>query len=171
MLRAVGGVLILVGGVMFGFNIAKDYTKKLNILRDFIVIFESMKSYIGYSSFKLCDVFDNVLPLVNQQEVIAFIKKISFELKENNNTFEKIWLSAMEDSVGKYINGDVREIITSFSGITGYMDKSSQINFIELICDKLNQKERNVTKETREKVRISRMTGLFAGLLVVIILL
>ena len=48
--------------------------------------------------------------------------------------------------MGKYINGDVREIITSFSGITGYMDKSSQINFIELICDKLNQKERNVTK-------------------------
>ncbi|MGN0317970.1 MAG: stage III sporulation protein AB [Lachnospira sp.] len=156
---------------MLGWNISMEYMKKLRVLKDLILLFESMKSYIGYSAFKLADSLNNIQPMVSEREVKMFIDNIITGLNGNKDSFDNIWITSVNDYLSHYIYDDVSDTILSFSGITNYMDKSSQIRFLDMICDKLKEKEAQITKETLNKVKISRTIGLFAGVLVVIILL
>lgn len=168
----IGGILILTGCFMYGFSYSQRLKDKIMILKDMIRMLSVMNNHIGYSLIDMAQIFEKLKAFDMCSYVMEFTEYIYDELKKSDiDTFAMIWSAAAEKAFTGILGKRQLEIIKEAGAISTFPDKDSQLKLIQSVLCELNDELDVVKANAAGKMKAYIVTGISAGLILVIVLI
>lgn len=172
MLGVIGGLLIISGCTLYGVTYSTRLKRRIDILKNFINIFERMTGFIGYSILDMQAIFTKLSKYDYSPEVENFIKIALDELnKSDMDTFGVIWSNTIEQSFSGILKDDEIMILNDVGKLSDYYDKKNQINIIMSVKDECKGALEILKDGARNKMKAYIAAGISAGLILVITLI
>lgn len=154
LLKIIGGVLT----ALAGFGIGCMLTKKLSARRDFLgkfcVFISLLQTQIRYSS-------SDIFTLVKSCDGISNLNIFGGDA---DVPFVVFWETSIADiPVNHGLNNSDKELLLEFGSGLGTTDVEGQLRHIELYSEMFNKKLEDSKIRFKEKSRIYRALGIFAG--------
>lgn len=172
MLGVIGGLLIISGCTLYGMSYSTRLKRRIDILKNFINIFERMTGFIEYSILDMQAIFTKLSKYDYSPEVENFIKITLDELnKSDMDTFGVIWSDTIEQSFANILKKDEIMILNDAGKLSDYYDKENQINIIMSVKDECKGALEILKDGARNKMKAYIAAGISAGLILVITLI
>lgn len=172
MLGVIGGLLIISGCTLYGMSYSTRLKRRIDILKNFINIFERMTGFIEYSILDMQAIFTKLSKYDYSPEVENFIKITLDELnKSDMDTFGVIWSNTIEQSFANILKKDEIMILNDAGKLSDYYDKENQINIIMSVKDECKGALEILKDGARNKMKAYIAAGISAGLILVITLI
>lgn len=172
MLGVIGGLLIISGCTLYGVTYSTRLKRRIDILKNFINIFERMTGFIEYSILDMQAIFTKLSKYDYSPEVENFIKIALDELnKSDMDTFGVIWSNTIEQSFSGILKDDEIMILNDVGKLSDYYDKENQINIIMSVKDECKGALEILKDGARNKMKAYIAAGISAGLILVITLI
>lgn len=168
----IGGILIMTGCFMYGLSYSQRLKNRIIILKDMIRLLTAMNNHIGYSLIDMAQIFERLGNIDMCSYVNAFTEYIYIELNKSDiDTFELIWNDAADKAFAGILGKRQLEIIKEAGAISTFIDKDSQIKLIQSVLCELNEEHDAVKTNAAGKMKAYIVTGISAGLILVIVLI
>lgn len=172
MLGVIGGLLIISGCTLYGVSYSTRLKRRIDILKNFINIFERMTGFIEYSILDMQAIFTKLSRYEYSPEVGNFIKITLYELnKSDMDTFGVIWSNTIEQSFSGILKDDEIMILNDVGKLSDYYDKENQINIIMSVKEECKGALEILKDGARNKMKAYIAAGISAGLILVITLI
>lgn len=172
MLGVIGGLLIISGCTLYGVSYSTRLKRRIDILKNFINIFERMTGFIEYSILDMQAIFTKLSRYEYSPEVENFIKITLYELnKSDMDTFGVIWSNTIEQSFSGILKDDEIMILNDVGKLSDYYDKENQINIIISVKEECKGALEILKDGARNKMKAYIAAGISAGLILVITLI
>ncbi len=172
MLGVIGGLLIISGCTLYGVSYSTRLKRRIDILKNFINIFERMTGFIEYSILDMQAIFTKLSRYEYSPEVENFIKITLYELnKSDMDTFGVIWSNTIEQSFSGILKDDEIMILNDVGKLSDYYDKENQINIIMSVKEECKGALEILKDGARNKMKAYIAAGISAGLILVITLI
>lgn len=168
----IGGLLILAGCFMYGFSYSQRLKNRIIILKDMIRMLSVMNNHIGYSLIDMTQIFEKIKAFDMCSYVREFTEYIYDGLNKSDiDTFSMIWNDAADKAFAGILGKRQLEIIKEAGAISIFLDKDSQIKHIQSVLCGLNEELDAVKTNAAGKMKAYIVTGISAGLILVIVLI
>ena len=172
MLGVIGGLLIISGCTLYGVSYSTRLKRRIDILKNFINIFERMTGFIEYSILDMQAIFTKLSRYEYSPAVENFIKITLYELnKSDMDTFGVIWSNTIEQSFSGILKDDEIMILNDVGKLSDYYDKENQINIIMSVKEECKGALEILKDGARNKMKAYIAAGISAGLILVITLI
>ena len=148
----IGGILILSGCFMYGLSYSQRLKNRIIILKDMVRMLSVMNNHIGYSLIDMTQIFERL----GDFDMCSYVRNFTGYIYEALNksdidTFALIWNEA--------------------GSISTFIDKDSQLKHIQSVVCELNEELDVVKTNAAGKMKAYIVTGISAGLILVIVLI
>lgn len=168
----IGGLLILAGCFMYGFSYSQRLKNRIIILKDMVRMLSVMNNHIGYSLIDMTQIFERLGDFDMCSYVRDFTGYICEALNKSDiDTFALIWNEAADKAFAEILGKRQLEIIKEAGSISTFIDKDSQIKLIQSVVCELNEELDVVKTNAAGKMKAYIVTGISAGLILVIVLI
>lgn len=168
----IGGLLILAGCFMYGLSYSQRLKNRIIILKDMIRMLTVMNNHIGYSLIDMIQIFDRFKAFDMCSYVKNFTEYIYDGLNKSDiDTFAVIWNYAADKAFAVVLSKRQLEIIKETAEISTFLDKDSQLKLIQSVLCELNEELDTVKTNAAGKMKAYIVTGISAGLILVIVLI
>ena len=168
----IGGILILSGCFMYGFSYSQRLKNRIIILKDMIRVLTAMNNHIGYSLIDMTQIFGKIKASDMCSYVREFTEYIYAGLNKSDiDTFAIIWNDAADKAFAGVLGKRGLEIIKEAGTISTFIDKESQLKHIQSVLSELNEELDVVKTNAAGKMKAYIVTGISAGLILVIVLI
>ena len=172
MLGVIGGLLIISGCTLYGVSYSTRLKRRIDILKNFINIFERMTGFIEYSILDMQAIFTKLSRYEYSPAVENFIKITLYEFdKSDMDTFGVIWSNTIEQSFSGILKDDEIMILNDVGKLSDYYDKENQINIIMSVKEECKGALEILKDGARNKMKAYIAAGISAGLILVITLI
>lgn len=149
-----------------------DRKRRIEWMKKLCHMFQVIISEITY---KKADMPDSFLFAADRTdaELSEFLLSVCEEWKKKNGTtLHEIWAQKVEECFTKtYIKKTDLEQLTHLGEQIGYQDREMQISILRLYTEELFRSIEESVKTYTEVKRISRVAGVFAGAVIVVLLI
>lgn len=168
----IGGILILAGCFMYGLSYSQRLKNRIIILKDMIRILSVLNNHIGYSLIDMTQIFERLGDFDMCSYARNFTGYIYKELNKSViDTFGVIWNDAADKAFMGTLGKRQIEIIKEAGNISTFIDKDSQLKLIQSVLCELNEELDTVKTNAAGKMKAYIVTGISAGLILVIVLI
>ncbi len=168
----IGGILILAGCFMYGLSYSQRLKNRMVILKDIIRLLAVMNNHIGYSLIDMTQIFERLGDYDMCPYVREFTEYIYNALNKSDiDTFGLIWNDAADKAFAGILGKRQLEIIKEAGAISTFIDKDSQLKLIQSVLCELNEELDTVKSNAAGKMKAYIVTGISAGLILVIVLI
>ena len=162
MLKFIGILLIIISsfsvGWYFSFRLKLRYEFLLSF-RDFI---STLETNIRYNS-------GEIIPLIKSSAPKSISK---FFMKDDVNNFSAYWSECIENIPQLYaLKNEDYNLMFEFGRMLGTTDIEGQLNHINLYKELIKSNLDNSELELKQKSKLSKLLGLFAGLAAALLLI
>ena len=131
-----------------------------------------MNNHIGYSLIDMTQIFEKLKAFDMCSYVREFTEYIYDGLNKSDiDTFSMIWNDAADKAFAGILGKRQLEIIKEAGAISTFLDKDSQIKHIQSVLCGLNEELDAVKTNAAGKMKAYIVTGISAGLILVIVLI
>lgn len=168
----IGGLLILAGCFMYGLSCSQRLKNRIIILKDMIRLLTVMNNHIGYSLIDMTQIFEKLKAFDMCSYVREFTEYIYDGLNKSDiDTFALIWNDSADKAFAGILVSRQLEIIKEAGAISTFIDKESQIKLLQSVICELGDELDTVKTGAAGKMKAYIVTGLSAGLILVIVLI
>lgn len=168
----IGGLLILAGCFMYGLSYSQRLKNRIIILKDMIRMLSVMNNHIGYSLIDMTQIFVKLKAFDMCSYVSEFTEYIYDGLNKSDiDTFSMIWNDAADKAFAGILAGRQLEVIKEAGNISVFIDKDSQIKLLQSVICELTDELDTVRTGAAGKMKAYIVTGISAGLILVIVLI
>jgi len=172
MLKVVGAVMIFIACCGMGFGKSMEYRKRIRELLVLKKMLLMLRGEIKYARTPLSEAFSNI---GNRQEhaLGGFFVRVSKQMDhQQGETFLHIWESNLDNSLSKSaLTKEDKKQLKRLGNQLGYLDKEMQISTIEFQVEQLETLIKKLEEEQGKRSRVCNCMGVFAGLMLNLILL
>ena len=152
----IGGILILSGCFMYGLSYSQRLKNRIIILKDMVRMLSVMNNHIGYSLIDMTQIFERL----GDFDMCSYVRNFTGYIYEALNksdidTFALIWNEAADKA---------------FAGILGKRQLEIIKEIQSVVCE-LNEELDVVKTNAAGKMKAYIVTGISAGLILVIVLI
>ena len=154
------------------------YRRNINTFRLFYVWsfiqpeIKEQDNHIGYSLIDMTQIFERLGDFDMCSYVRDFTGYICEALNKSDiDTFALIWNEAADKAFAEILGKRQLEIIKEAGSISTFIDKDSQIKLIQSVVCELNEELDVVKTNAAGKMKAYIVTGISAGLILVIVLI
>ena len=161
----IGGILILSGCFMYGLSYSQRLKNRIIILKDMVRMLSVMNNHIGYSLIDMTQIFERL----GDFDMCSYVRNFTGYIYEALNksdidTFALIWNEAADKAFAGILGKRQLEIIKEAGSISTFIDIQS------VVCE-LNEELDVVKTNAAGKMKAYIVTGISAGLILVIVLI
>lgn len=172
MLKMTGAVMILVACCGMGFGKAMEYKKRIRDLLILKKLLLMLRGEIKYARTPLAEAFTTIGR--KMENVFGeFLLKVSNQMNEQQGeTFLQIWESNLDATLTKSaLLKEDRQQLKRLGNQLGYLDKEMQISTIDFQVEQLEVLVKKLEEEQGKRSRVCNCLGVFAGVMLNLILL
>lgn len=171
-IKIIGSIFIIITSFVTGYYYSVLDKFRLDDLRQFKIIFTMLKSEVNFLSLPLFESFLEISKRIDDRNIKKIIENFSNELSQKKQLRCKdIWESSVMKNLNTtYLHKDDFLMLKNFGNCLGYLDKSQQINNIDLALNYIEEKETFLSLEIQKNSKIFRNSSIMIGFLIVIIL-
>lgn len=173
MFRAAGGILIILACTYYGFLSGHRLNMRICGISELTAILEQIKSNIGYSVLSLPEIFCKAAGDANMVMLKEMFQYISMQLQKSDmQDFEAVWTEGirMLSDTNVFRQREL-ESLSKLSKISAFLDKNMQLKSIDMVREELQEINEQLKQEQRPKIKIYRISGFMAGVVIVIALI
>lgn len=162
MLKYLGLILIVLTCFGIGFYYSLRLKYRYEFLSSFNEFLSTLETNIRYNS---ADIFSLIKSSASESISEYFLKR-------NEKSFQSYWnscISALPKRLA--LKKDDYNLLYEFGRMLGATDIEGQLNHINLYKELIKHNINNSDKELKQKSKLSKLLGLFAGLTIALILL
>ena len=150
---------------------SSEYKKRIDWKMQMLHMFHLIISEISYKKTDLPDSFRNA-SIMTEGSFQTFLFEISAEWEKREGlTLNEIWKQKVfENFRERYIKKNDLLELTILGEQIGYQDLEMQIRVLNLFCEELKKSIEDMSKTYTDVKRISRVAGIFAGTVIVVLL-
>lgn len=172
MSKIAGAVMILVACCGMGFGKSMEYKKRIRDLLNVKKILLMLRGEIKYAKSPLAEAFAAIGK--RQENVFGeFLLQVADGMNEQQGeTFLQIWENKLELILPKSaLLKEDRQQLKRLGGQLGYLDREMQISTIDLQVEQLEMLIKRLEEEQGKRCRVCSCLGVFAGIMLNLILL
>ncbi len=170
-LKMTGAFLIIFSSAMLGICYAEELKKRIAALMEFRDILCIIKSGMTYSRKMLLDIFEETAQGSNGAAK-KFCEIMCREIKENEKKdFYVIWKNAVSEAYKNIVTQEDIELMIKPGKLMAAMDVGLSISKLEECIQFVDKNIQALSQSMPQQYRIRRNMGLFAGLIITIILI
>ena len=159
-------------GLKTGFTQEAKYCISATAVRNGVRMLAVMNNHIGYSLIDMTQIFERLGDFDMCSYVRNFIGYIYKALNKSDiDTFALIWNDAADKAFAEILGKRQLEIIKEAGNISTFIDKDSQMTLIQSVICELNEELDVVKTNAAGKMKAYIVTGISAGLILVIVLI
>ncbi len=170
--KGIGAVFIIISSSAMGFGVSRRNRKRLDDLHTVYKLMIMLRGEIQYGMAPFEEAF---LSISERMEgcfrlfLVSLVKSLS---ERNSEIFPNIWKEAVNVCLREtYLSEQDLFKLEKVGNNLGYLDKTMQINTIQLYIDELQLDIEKATRELPEKCKIYNCFGVLGGILIVILIL
>ena len=175
----IGGILILSGCFMYGLSYSQRLKNRITILKDMVRMLSVMNNHIGYSLIDMTQIFERLGDFDMCSYVRDFtgyiyeaLNKSDIESPDTEDDDDELPEGfEIEDEYEGILSKRQLEIIKEAGSISTFIDKDSQLKHIQSVVCELNEELDVVKNNAAGKMKAYIVTGISAGLILVIVLI
>lgn len=172
LLKWIGAVMVVGGSGALGFYYGGQLRRRLSQLRTVRQILYMLKGEIHYSAAALPESFLHIAGKT-QQPFREFLEQVAGRLYAlDGECLEQVWQQEVR-GIRKKLSLTAEEIgeWECLGGRLGYLDRTMQLQLIDLFLEQWEGKIRLLEKECGKTCRLYQYLGVLAGLLLTVVLL
>ncbi len=172
MLKIAGAVMILVACCGIGFGKGMEYKKRIRDLLILKKLLLMLRGEIKYARTPLAEAFSNIGRKL-ENVFGEFLIKVSDRMnQQQGETFLQIWETNLEETLTRSaLLKEDRQQLKRLGNQLGYLDKEMQISTIDFQVEQLEVLVKKLEEEQGKRSRVCNCLGVFAGLMLNLILL
>ena len=159
-LKVCGAVLLSAAGILAGFLFARRLTTRRRFFREFSAFLTALKTSLRYRN-------EDIFTLVSRSGTL-------FAIVKNNGSlpFEAAWKSAVADFPKRWcLNTGDMTLLYDFGAGLGKTDYEGQLAHIEWYAAACEKRRQEADGDVRQKARLYKALGMFAGVSAAILFL
>ena len=162
MVKYIGLILIVITGFGAGFYYSLRLKNRYEFLSSFKDFLSKLETNMRYNSSNIFTIVKSSAPEIIRNVFIS----------DNKSDFQQFWKSSIS-SIPKCfaLKKEDYNLFYEFGRMLGTTDIDGQLNHIKLYKELLNNNIDNSLKELKQKSKLSKLLGLFAGLSLALIIL
>lgn len=170
-LLAIG--LVLIGCTMGGIWLDEDQKKRIQELEKFIYLFELLKAEIDYRLTPLKEACLIVGRKTNHKSIEGVMVHFAKSLEDKDSIrVEEMWERALKTRKGEFhLQEEDYQLLYSFGGACGYLDKNMEKRNIEMVVEQLKQMTKEAKARYQKTSKLNKSLGILVGLGISIFLL
>ena len=171
-LKWIGAVMVIGSSGTLGFYCSGRIRKRLSQLRTVRQVLYMLKGEISYSASTLPEAFSHI-SRKTPQPFREFLERVSGRLKAlEGENLERVWQQETRRIRKKTsLAGEDIEEWEDLGGRLGYLDRTMQLQLIDLFLSQWEEKIRLLEKECGKTCKLYQYLGVLAGLLLTVALL
>lgn len=172
MLKIAGAIMILIACAGIGYGKGREYKQRIRQLLLEKRMILMLRGEIQYALTPLPDAFSSIAGRMDNLYG-TFLKEVSMELqKQNAKTVGQVWEEKAKEIFSKSVltREDIKQL-QALGGQLGYLDTQMQLSTIELHLEQLEHKILALEQEQGKKSRVCNCLGIFAGVMLNLMLL
>lgn len=172
MLKMAGAVMIFVACCGMGFGKSMEYKKRIRDLLRLKKLLLMLRGEIKYARTPLSEAFSTIGR--KMENVLGeFLLKVSQQMDaQQGETFLQIWERNLEEVLAKSaLLKEDRQQLKRLGNQLGYLDREMQISTIDFQVEQLETLVSKLEEEQGKRSRVCNCMGVFAGVMLNLILL
>lgn len=171
-LKIVGCILIISSCAGTGFLLASELQRRLEDLKAAKSMAILLRGDIRYAQTALPEALENAARR-HEGRLAPFLKRVSGELKQYSGTsLKEIWRKAVKEELSHTaLSKKDKECLVQLGDHLGYLDKDMQMNTIDWYITQVDEIMKDITAESKQKMRLYQSLGVLFGLFVIILIL
>lgn len=172
MLKITGAVMIFAACCGMGFGKSMEYKKRIRDLLTLKKILLMLRGEIKYARTPLSEAFSIIGKKV-EHVLGEFLIQVSQQMDEQQGeTFSQIWEENLKEILVKsaLLKEDKRQLIR-FGSQLGYLDREMQLATIDFQVEQLEGQIKRLEEDQGKRSRVCNCLGVFAGVMLNLILL
>lgn len=171
-LKWIGAMMVIVSSGALGFTCSGRLRKRLSQLRAVRQILYMLKGEISYSASTLPEAFSHIARKT-PPPFREFLERVSGRLKAlEGENLELVWQQEIQRIRKRTsLTGADIEEWEDLGGRLGYLDRTMQLQLIDLFLSQWEEKIRLLEKECGKTCRLYQYLGVLAGLMLAVVLL
>ena len=169
MLKLVGGVLVIGALGMLGFDIAKGYSQRPQLLRSLQTALQFLETEINYGATPLPSALDKVARVL-EPNLAIFFKTVS-QVLQQPVAMEVAWEKGLEALIiGTPLGPKEIELLVPLGSVLGASDRADQVKHLRLTLHQLENAEKKAREVGEKNGSMWRYLGFLVGLMLVLTL-
>ncbi len=160
-------ILIFSSSTYIGILISKQYSNRVNELKDLKLALNILKTKIRFTNEPLYNIFDEIANTSNGN-ISNLFNNVCKKLK--NNSASDAWEETL-DTVPLSIKREDRQVIKSMGRMLGKTDINGQLSEIELTENFLETQIIDAENEKNKNEKLYRTLGMITGVGIIVILI
>ncbi len=171
-LKIIGVLVVTASSSLLGIYYSFHETYRINDLNEMKKALTILKSEIQFSGSALSEAFLNVAERILNPVSDIFLEMSKKLAQKNGRSVDTLWTETLEEKKAQtYLSTEDIALLSSFGKTLGYLDKTMQLNSIELTIDSIEKKIDMLSQTKNKTKRMYQSLGVLGGLLVAIILI
>ncbi len=170
--KIIGCVFIISSCTGMGFLFASEIKRRIEDLKAAKSMAILLRGDIRYAQTALPEALENAARR-HEGRLAPFLKRVSGELKQYSGaSLKEIWKKAVkEELTHTSLSKKDKECLVQLGDHLGYLDKDMQMNTIDWYITQVDEIMKDVTAESKQKMRLYQSLGVLFGLFVIILIL
>ncbi len=157
-LKLIGAALLSLAGILAGFLFARRLTARKRFFGEFSAFLTALKTALRYRG-------EDIFTLVNQSGGL-------FAVSEGGCSFEQAWEAALKTLPKRWcLNEGDMALLRDFGAGLGKTDAAGQLAHIEWYMAACEKQRQEADGDVRQKARLYKTLGMFAGVSAAILFL
>lgn len=171
MLKIIGVILVCTSCTAIGYIIKLKYKQRLKNLENFKNIIKIFENEIRCSSREICDAAKKASLTAQGTNDDIFTAFCNNLCNSNGSPLSEIWRKSVSDNSAEsaYTKEDI-EMLKSFGDVLGSGDVQTQLKNIENLFTSIEEKTINAGDNLKKNGSIVSKIGIYAGVLISVIL-
>lgn len=172
MIKFIGALLVITSCTALGLYFSTELITRINDLKELKKILILLRGDIEYANTPLPEAVQ-VLSKRHDGTYKKFLKNISKHLLElNGESFSSIWKDGVKkDLLHTSLIKEDYALLNQLGESIGYLDKSMQINTIDLYLEQIDGIINELAISVNEKTHLYNSLGIMGGIFITIVLL
>lgn len=172
MIKLVGALLVISSSTMLGFYFSNELKTRIHNLKELKKLLILLRGDIEFAKTPLPEAVQT-LSKRHDGTFKKFLENISKQLMElKGETFASIWKQGVkEDLLHTSLAKEDYVLLDQLGESIGYLDKSMQINTLDLYLEQIDGTINELSKGVKERTHLYNSLGIMGGIFITIILL
>lgn len=172
MLRITGAVMVFAACAAIGYGKGREYRRRISELLTIKKLILMLRGEVRYAAAPLPEAFDRIGEKT-EHTFGVFLKNVSEELKRQpGKPLAEIWGQKLKtDLEGCVLAREDRKQLLQLGCELGYLDRDMQLSTIDFYVEQLETTVGTLEKEQEKRSRVYNCLGVFAGIMINLVLL
>ena len=166
-IKFLGGISVVICGTLCGVYASRIVLNRVKLMEQYLMFLANVRTSVAYTAVSAGE----ILRWENAQPLIKPILAIAADSFDSGQPFDKAWKKAFESDTAKLlVSKSDKELILNFGNGFGTDDVSGELQKLDLCFHLTQQRLEEMRAELESKRKIYRIVGMFAGVVVTVLI-